>query len=385
MKFTIIHNIPSPYRLHLFEKMAGWLTSRGIGFEVDFMSDMSKGHGERPESWHNPDMSFLHRYWKDFGLAWHHFNPGLVLKVMAKRQDVLMVGSVFDTFTGILVSLFGRAKVKVAWTEGNTKTLGEMNGWKGFIKRLIFSRYDYVAVPGKEGELYIAAHQAMTKKKMPKPVLLPNLVDETRFKPRSQWPAEEIERIRGQVGCSDADKLCIIPARLEWYKGLLEMFALITPEMLSGWKILIMGSGSLKGEVDALLKNRCLSGHVLIKDLIPYAEMPLYYAAADLFLLPSLMDRNPLSVVEAIHSGLPIALSDHAGNIHEGVTDGVNGWVLPVGDKMKFEETLRGIFATDEGVLKRMGLVSIDVNAKFWDSDRTVDRFLGEIVVRCRK
>lgn len=380
MKFTIIHNIPSPYRLHLFEKMSGCLSARGIGFEVNFMSDMSKGHGERPESWRNPDISFPHRYWKDFGLAWHHFNPGLILKVMAKRQDVLMVGSAFDTFTGILVSLLGRAKVKVAWTEGNTKTLGEMNGWKGFVKRLIFSRYDYVAVPGKEGELYIAAHQAMTKMTMPKPVLLPNLVDETRFKPRSQWPAEDIDRIRSQVGCLGKGRLCIIPARLEWYKGLLEMFALITPEMLSGWKILIMGSGSLKGEVEALLKSRGLFGNVTIKDFIPYAEMPLYYAAADLFLLPSLMDRNPLSVVEAVHSGLPIALSDHAGNIHEGVTDGVNGWVLPVDDKIKFAERLREIFTADEYLLKRMGKASLEKNALFWNSDKAVKLFLDIIV-----
>ena len=380
MNVTVIHNIPSPYRLHLFEKMSAWLSSRGIDFEVNFMSDMSKGHGERPLAWRNPKMSFLHRYWKDCGIGCHHLNWGLVLNVLWHRQDILLVGSAFDTFTGILVSLFGRAKVKIAWTEGNTKTLGKMKGLKGFVKRLVFSRYDYVAVPGLEGERYIAAHQAMTRMKMPSPVLLPNLVDETRFKPRHMWPLGDINRIRSEVGCSDETKLCIVPARLEWYKGLLEMFALLTPEMLSGWKILIMGSGSLKEEVESSIAIQGLADHVTIKDLIPYAEMPLYYAAADLFLLPSLMDRNPLSVVEAVHSGLPVALSDQVGNIHEGVHEGINGWVLPVKDSARFGQTLKMVFSADIETLKRMGCKSYEAIAPFWRSDFAVDRFLQNIV-----
>lgn len=380
MKIVVVHNIPSPYRLHLFEKMYAWLSSRGIGFEVNFMSDMSKGHGERPLAWRNPKMSFPHRYWKDCGIGCHHFNLGLVLKVLLHRQDVLLVGSAFDTFTGILVSIFGRAKVKIAWTEGNTKTIGKMNGLKGFVKRLVFSRYDYVAVPGLEGERYIAAHQSMTKMKMPKPILLPNLVDETRFKPRGMWSQEEIERIRAEIGCSDSSKMCIIPARLEWYKGLLEMLSCLTPEILSDWKILIMGSGSLREEVESSIAIRGLSGHIIIKDLIPYSEMPLYYAAADLFLLPSLMDRNPLSVIEAVHSGLPVALSDQVGNVHEGVHDGVNGWVLPVKDSERFGRILNAVFSTDSKTLKRMGEKSYEEIAPFWRSDLAVDRFLQFVI-----
>ena len=380
MNVAVVHNIPSPYRLHLFEKMYAWLSSRGIGFKVNFMSDMSKGHGERPLAWRNPKMSFPHRYWKDCGIGCHHLNLGLVLKVLWHRQDILFVGSAFDTFTGILVSLFGRAKVKIAWTEGNTKTLGKMKGLKGFVKRLVFSRYDYVAVPGLEGERYIAAHQAITRMKMPRPVLLPNLVDETRFKPRHMWPLGDINRIRSEVGCSDETKLCIVPARLEWYKGLLEMFALLTPEMLSGWKILIMGSGSLKEGVESSIAIQGLADHVTIKDLIPYAEMPLYYAAADLFLFPSLMDRNPLSVVEAVHSGLPVALSDQVGNIHEGVHEGINGWVLPVKDSARFGQTLKMVFSADIETLKRMGCKSYEAIAPFWRSDFAVDRFLQSIV-----
>lgn len=380
MKFIIVHNIASPYRVHIFTEMHRQLSARGDAFHVHFMSDMSKGHGERPLSWRNPKLSFPHTYWKDYSIASHHFNPGLILRLIYRKSDVLMIGSAFDTFTGIALALFGRAGMKVAWTEGNTKTTGQMAGFKGFVKRMVFSRFRFVAVPGVEGIRYIELHQKKTRLKMPLPVLLPNLIDESRFKPRENWPPEVIARKRQELGCAETTRLCIIPARLEWYKGLVELFNALTPEILSEWKILIMGSGSLKGEIEDCLVTKGLQNHVVIQELVPYEEMPLNYAAADLFLLPSLMDRNPLSVPEALHSGLPVALSDRCGNVEEGVTDGSNGMVLHVLEEKRFEVELKEIFNMRSVVLQKMGRVSKLENAEFWNTPKVIGKFLDEII-----
>ena len=42
-RFEIVHNIASPYRLHMFGEMRRQLAERGIDFHVNFMSDMSRG------------------------------------------------------------------------------------------------------------------------------------------------------------------------------------------------------------------------------------------------------------------------------------------------------------------------------------------------------
>lgn len=375
-RFEVIQNIPSPYRLHLFNEMWRQLKEREVEFHVNFMSDMSRGHAERPLSWRDPQIDFPHKYWNDYGISHYHFNPGLVKYIRQVKPDYMLVGSTFDTFTTWAVSAFCRSGVRCAWSEGNTKTTGEMGGLRGAIKRSVFSQYQLVGVPGSDAAKYILLHQKRTKRRMPKPIYLPNLVDETRFKPRGEWDQNDILEIRKIMGADDDTRVCLTPARLEPVKGLSEWLSLLTPKMVNGWKLIIMGQGALHDELIKLTKRIGIDGQVKILEFVPYADMPKYYASADLMLLPSKYDPNPLSVVEALHSGLPIALSNMAGNVEEGVTPGSNGWTLPVDDVAAFKSVLCNVFSTEISSLRRMGDSSLNCNAKFWDTPQAVSRFL---------
>ena len=162
--FVAIMNIPSPYRVYLFEKLQNAVSKRGFSLCVHFMA---KSHKERPLSWRNPIISFRHKYWADIGWRHHHFNPFLIISLVWKKCDVLLVGTPFDTFTGILAALLLRATIKICWIEGNTKTPGVMDGFLGRFKRFIISKFDYVAVPGVDAARYIGLHQKATKLVMP--------------------------------------------------------------------------------------------------------------------------------------------------------------------------------------------------------------------------
>lgn len=361
--FVAVMNIPSPYRLHLLGELARQLAERGIAFHCHFMN---RGHKDRPKSWLNPQIDFPHTYWRNFGTDQHEFNPGLVLKMMLSRPDWMMCGSSFDTFTGIGVQLLGRAKTKICWLEGNTKTPGRLGGFIGWFKRLVIGRCRFAAVPGSDAAKYIGLHQQRTRRKMPVPVYLPNLVDESRF-------AGKLERGAGER------KVCIIPARLEPVKGLVPFFGLLTPELLRGWKIRLLGQGPLKAEIEATIARQGIGEFVEIVDYVPYDEMPQQYAAADLLLLPSIYDPNPLSVIEALHSGLAVAVSDQAGNVEEAVTEGKNGWVLPVKDSAAFARKLAEVFATPRARLAEMGRLSKAENARFWNAEGSIRRFLSGI------
>lgn len=364
-KFVAVMNIPSPYRLHLLGELARQLEAKGVEFHCHFMNS---GHKDRPNSWLNPKISFKHTYWRNFGPDQHEFNPGLILKLMFEKSAYLLLGGVFDTFTNIALSIAARAGTKICWLEGNTKTPGRLMGPLGWFKRALMGRCKFAAVPSSDAAKYICLHQALTKKSMPKPVYLPNLVDETRFGARSEREGGERERI------------CIIPARLELVKGLVPFFELLTPDMLKGWKIKLMGQGPLKGEIEAVLAKRGIAKFVDIIDYVPYDEMPKHYAAADLLLLPSIYDPNPLSVIEALHTGLAVAVSSQAGNVEEAVTEGKNGWVLPVLDKTAYEAKLRIVFASDKETLKKMGEASKSENSRFWDTKESIANFIAKII-----
>ena len=374
----VILNIPSPYRLHLLAELSRQAKQRGFSFCAHFMA---KGHEERPKTWLNPQISFNHSYHRDFGFKAHHFNPGLILSLLCKNVDILLVGSPFDTFTGICAALFLRAKMKVCWVEGNTKTTGKMGGFLGWFKRLILSKFDFVAVPGKDGANYIECHRRLTRRKLPRAVLLPNLIDETRFKPREEWPSEVIAECRSMMHANEDDKICLVPARLSQEKGLVPFIDALNVEWLDGWRIIIMGRGGLRDMSLAHAEMKQILDKIMILDYVPYDAMPAFYAASDLFMLPSLCDRNPLTVPEALHSGLPVALSNQIGNVEEGVVDGVNGWVLPVLDRELFQKKLQGIFSSSMTTLREFGAVSQTVNSRFWETKPAVSRFLDSITI----
>ena len=381
--FHVIQNIPSPYRLHLFTEMYRQLSNAGVQFHVHFMSDMSRGHDERPLSWRNPKIDFPHTYWRDYGFKHYHFNPGLIHHLRKVRPDFLLVGCPFDTFTSILAAWMCPAGVRCTWSEGNTKTPGVMTGFKGWLKRAVFSKYEYVGVPGSDAAKYIALHQAYTKLSMPKPLMLPNLIDETRFRPRDKWNRDEIESIRDGLGVKPHELLAITPARLDHSKGLIEYLSLLTPEMINVWRIVIFGQGVLKEALLKLIRERGIDGRVTIKDYVAYSEMPKYYAASDLFVLPSNSDPNPLSVIEALHSGLPVVVSEKTGNVEEAVSEGKNGWVLPVSDKNRYAQVLKDVFSSSPESLRGKGRYSYLENARFWSTSESVNNFLAGMGVTC--
>lgn len=378
-RLVFVLNIPSPYRVTLLEEVARQAAARGYAFEAHFMSH---GHQDRPDSWRDPKMCFPHRYWRDWGRGTHHFNPGLLWHLLLHRMDALVVGSPFDTFTGIGAAFVARARKKCTWVEGQTKTPGRLDGAIGILKRVILSRFRFVAVPGHDAVRYIALHQARTSLSMPQCVVLPNLIDATRFAP---LVGEAKVALKAKCyGVGPSVRVCLIPARLTAVKGLIPFLEELPAGLMANWRIVLMGQGDLQGEIQHVIDRRGLGASVQIRSYVPYAEMPKFYSAADLLLLPSLHDPNPLAVPEALHSGLAVALSDQAGNVEEAVSEGSNGWRLPVRDASAMKVKLAEIFGTDMVRLHQMGRNSKTKNALFWDSVRAVGSFLDCIGVNVK-
>lgn len=375
--FVFVMNIPSPYRLHSLGETWRQLKERGIDFHCHFMA---KGHKERPKSWLNPKIDFPHTYWFDCGVGQCHFNPGLVWHLCWNPPDIIHLGSPYDTLTCVLLAFFCRAKVICMGQEGNTKTPGRLDGLIGAFKRWVLCRGKFVTAPGADGVAYVALHQQRTSRKMPQPVVIPNLIDEKRFGRELFSEKDIFELRRNAFGAFNNERVCIIPARLEPVKGLIPFFNTVEPGLLKNWKIVIMGQGPLRQQITERIGERGLDKVVTILDYVSYKDMPRYYAASDLVLLPSIYDPNPLTAIEALHSGLPLALSDRAGNVEEAVTEGENGWRLPVLDAARYSAKLKEVFSSTFSDLRRMGQRSKMVNAKFWESKRAVCTWLDQIL-----
>ena len=93
-----------------------------------------------------------------------------------------------------------------------------------------------------------------------------------------------------------------------------------------------------------------LSDNVDLIGVVPREEVVEHYAWADAFLLPSVCEGSATVIYEALAAGLPVITTPNAGSV---VRDGLEGFVVPLGDTDRICETLR-LLAQDRERLRAM-------------------------------
>lgn len=139
--------------------------------------------------------------------------------------------------------------------------------------------------------------------------------------------------------------LLLFVGRLRYYKGV--QFLLNALPQAPSARLLIIGSGPMAAPWQALAHSLQLSDRVHFLGDISDAELPAYYAAADLFVLPACARSEAFGVVqlEALASGTPI-LSTEVGTGTSYVNlDGVTGRVVAANSSPALAEALRDLLS----------------------------------------
>ena len=141
----------------------------------------------------------------------------------------------------------------------------------------------------------------------------------------------DTERFRYRVRAPLCPRFLSI-RNFEWYYGVeqtIRAFALLKTRYPDA-TLSIVGAGSLETDLKRLCRSLGMSGIRFLGAVEP-AEMPSVLDAADIFLNSSLIDNQPLSILEAAASGLPI-VSTGVGDIANMIEDGVTGTIVPERD-----------------------------------------------------
>ena len=80
-------------------------------------------------------------------------------------------------------------------------------------------------------------------------------------------------------------------------------------------QLVICGTGALLPELQAVARSAGVERHVTFAGLVDNTVVARYCAAADLFLLPSLLEALPTVAVEALASGTRVISSDNPGGV----------------------------------------------------------------------
>ena len=136
-----------------------------------------------------------------------------------------------------------------------------------------------------------------------------------------------------------------------------------------------VGTGPAADEMKELVKEKGLEDHVTFTGILTKREdITRYYAAADLFLFPSLYDNAPLVVREAAALHTPSVMIDES-TASTILKDGENGFLVH-NSLEDFTGCLRKLLQDPERV-HRVGLEASHTIVRPWEDvvDEVLDRY----------
>jgi glycosyltransferase involved in cell wall biosynthesis len=143
----------------------------------------------------------------------------------------------------------------------------------------------------------------------------------------------------------------------------------IVSEEFPNVKVVVKGSSNKKYEMflKELVKKYGLQPNIAFLGFSPYAEISRYIACADLFVLPSISEGTPVSVLEAMATGIPV-VSTRVGGIPELIKDDYNGLLVQPGDTKALAEAIIRILS-DKSLANRLSKTALETTHKIQEND----------------
>lgn len=159
-------------------------------------------------------------------------------------------------------------------------------------------------------------------------------VEVTRFRPELRGSAE-VEALKQKYSVAGRPVVVCV-SRLVRRKGqdtLIRAWPQVLREIPDA-ALLIVGGGPDRDRLRGLVEQTGVSGSVTLTGSVPWADLPLYFAAGDVFAMPCRTRRGGLDVeglgivyLEASATGLPVVGGD-SGGAPDAVLEGRTGYIV---------------------------------------------------------
>jgi len=148
-------------------------------------------------------------------------------------------------------------------------------------------------------------------------------------------------------------------------------------------KVVIAGDGFERPELLRLAETLGISERVQFLGWVPNTELPPYYRAAAVSVIPSLEEGFGIPAAEAMGCQTAVVASD-AGGLPEVVEHGVTGLIVPRGDSSALAAAIGALLA-DPAKRNQMGRAGRERALRLFDWDRTaeqLERIYAEVTPR---
>ncbi len=162
---------------------------------------------------------------------------------------------------------------------------------------------------------------------------------------------------------SDALRLLYVGTWLD-RKGvfyLVESFAQLAPRLLRV-SLSVAGCGLSEEQIRARFPA-ALRSRVQVLPFVAREAMPKLYATHDIFVLPSLVEGMPLTLLEAMASAMPVVTTNTCG-MADVIENGVNGILVPPADSVQLAAAIESLCKSVE-LRKTLGSAAQDTARRY--------------------
>ncbi|TCP26013.1 hypothetical protein EV207_12047 [Scopulibacillus darangshiensis] len=178
---------------------------------------------------------------------------------------------------------------------------------------------------------------------------------------------------REDLGLDQDDFVMTTVGRLHPIKGHKYLISAMGRLTMDGCKakLLIIGDGPLKKELENEVKSWGLESHIIF--LGHQQDVDSFYGLSDIKVLPSLSESFPLVILEAARARLPVIATD-VGGVSDMMSKPDYGWVVPPRDEDALMDAIKEAMARKaDGTLKNYGQKLYRIASKNYSLNQLVE------------
>lgn len=278
------------------------------------------------------------------GLDWR-FGYRLARLLRREKVDVIHAHQYTPFFYSMMSRFFYR-RPAILFTEHGRHYPDYPRRKRMLVNRLLLGKKDRVVAVGQAVRQALLDNEGMRADRV---AVVYNGIDLPSF------GANRFDReaVRSEIGVAKDDFVILQVARLDYLKD--HATAIRTLKQVIGQRpharLVLVGEGPELAKIHELVRQNSLEKHVVLLGL--RNDVARLLPAADLFLLTSISEGIPLTLIEAMSAGLPV-VATRVGGVAEVVEHGETGLLAPSGDDAKLAEHVLRLAADHERRL-RMG------------------------------
>lgn len=268
----------------------------------------------------------------------------VLTKLLKKNKIKLTVG--FMTSSNIYAVWASKlCGIPSIISERSNHNINKLSKLLTIIRNLTYVFCDYLVVQTEANKKYYEKHLSATKI-----IVIPNPI------------AKSLENQRDMELNIKRENIILNVGSFKKGKGqdlLIKAFSNINPQ---GWKIIFVGDGPTKIEHQNLAKS--LNLEKKIKFAGRQKNIYEFYNKASLFVFTSEHEGFPNALLEALYFGIPTISTNCEHGPADLITDGENGFLVPVGDQKKVEQKILTLIS-DKTLQKKFRIESMKSTEKY--------------------